>query len=514
MVNKWVILPEIDKNNQNRYIVMVSSKEDADNLVKKYPHICSAPFRILDVKYKWGLYLNNSTKEERKGIYRYFTGGDLNADNELKKEDEVKDVISELNNLFSTLTEDEQRHLKQEIPEKIDNIEQFTERRDINIGESETSVVPDFSEQQEITDVQEEQEKDIEITSESEKEIIKEDINKESDLKISQQEISDKTEEHEKAVEETPEVQKEVEEEFSAERIPNKISKEYSVEEPVEEESLEITLDKPLEIIKAAENEPPKEAVPENVAEESAAEANINQLENTEQTAETKAFDNIEEEVSADITQEPKEIISDKATEDEEAEQGQATSEVLESTGAEKTFAESEIQKEEEKTTEETPSFKIEIERFGEPTAVIPTITGTANGKIEVNVSNTGPLKILYLYPSGEISLLENFTNQLKNIVEKSMKEPILIEKLSAVEYSVTTPNNFNEIVKNAGSQGAELIIAIIPDGLNDIRFFINKECIAYNILSLFASQEQLDKKFLYVDLAIELLLVKKKLRV
>jgi len=465
MANNWVILPETDKKHQNRYIVMVSAREDADNLIKKYPNICSEPFRILDVKYKWGIYLNNSTREERKSIYKYFMGTQ-DVDNELKKEDEIQGVISELNTLFSTLTAEEQRHLKQEIPERIDALEKFTEEHYV-----------DEKNEQELPETSPEQQKDF-----------VEEIHAEEKI---QPEISEKTEEP---------VTEKIEESIA--KLPNQIAKDAHIEESEEskEESDEIYIHKSIE----AENipvEPEKqsEAIKEeNLEAEPVPEITVETP--TEVSSEKSA--EVKEEIPAEVPAEPAvesyaEITEEKEVVPEQPQQPVPEAEVKE-----------------ERIQEEEPVFKIEIERFGEPTTSIPQISKPNEGPTIIDISSrSGPLKVLYLYPSGENALLENFVSKLTAIIEKSMKEPIYIEKLSTVEYSVTSTNDFNAIIKNASSQGVELMIAIVPDGLNDIRFFINKECMAYSMLSLFAAQDQLDKKFLYVDIAIELLLIKKKLR-
>ncbi|HAX61753.1 MAG TPA: hypothetical protein DCX95_04220, partial [Elusimicrobia bacterium] len=126
--NNWTILPEFDEGHQNRYIVMVSARSVAADVAKKFPKICSEPFELKNDKYSWGLYIDNSTRDERKNIYKFFLG-ETDSVQELKKEEEIKEVISDLNNIFSTLTKDEQRHIEEEIPAKIESIEKFAEKK-------------------------------------------------------------------------------------------------------------------------------------------------------------------------------------------------------------------------------------------------------------------------------------------------------------------------------------------------------------------------------------------------
>ena len=93
------------------------------------------------------------------------------------------------------------------------------------------------------------------------------------------------------------------------------------------------------------------------------------------------------------------------------------------------------------------------------------------------------------------------------------MKIPIYLEKVSETVYNTTGPNDFNLIISAAKLKKADIILAVIPDGIDDIRLFIDTACRRNEILYMVAQQSQLDKKFLFVDMAIELLLIKKKLR-
>ncbi|MFH0948551.1 MAG: hypothetical protein V1833_06110 [Elusimicrobiota bacterium] len=276
MIENWTILPEFDEGHQNRYIVMVSARSVADDVYKKFPKICSQPIELKNSKYYWGLYVDNSTREERKNIYKFFLD-ETESEQKLKKEEEIKDVISELNNIFLTLTTDEQRHIKEEIPRKIDTIEKLAEKKEIPA---------------------------------------------------------------------TP-----------------------------------LTVDTKIAV-----------------------------------------------------------------------------------------------------------SHQI-------PTAV-PACES---------------IKVGYLYPLSFPKTLEKFISQLKAITEKSMKIPIYLEKMSETGYNTIGDNDFDSMVSAAKMKKADVILAVVTDGIDDARFSIDIACRKNEILCIVAPQSQLDKKFLFIDIAIEMFLIKKK---
>lgn len=296
MTENWTILPEFDEGHQNRYIIMVSERSAVDDVAKKFPHICSQPFELKDNKYSWGLYVDNSTRDERKNIYRFFLG-ETTDEQELNKEEEVKNVISELKDIFSALTKDEQKHIEEKVPAKIESIEKFAEKK------------------------------------------------------------------------------------------------------PQEEVATPSTVEPHI-----AGQEPPK------------------------------------------VT-------------------------------------------------------KIETAPLSQPIVV------------EAPVESLLTIKVGYLYPSNAPEVLEKFISQLKAITEKSMKVPIYLEEVSRIGYKPVEHNDFYSIVSDAKLKKADIILAVIPDDIDDVRLFIDTACRRNEILYMVAQQGQLDKKFLFVDMAIELLLIKKKLR-
>ncbi|PKM92865.1 MAG: hypothetical protein CVU80_01125 [Elusimicrobia bacterium HGW-Elusimicrobia-4] len=324
--NNWTILPEFDETHQNRYIVMVSDRPVADDVVKKFSKICSQPFELKNDKYSWGIYVDNSTRDERKNIYRFFLG-ETESDKELKKEEEIKSVISDLNNIFSTLTKDEQRYVEEKIPAKIESIEKFAEKKSEVLMSS--------------------------VLSETKQETL-------SEMKI--------------------------------ERFGEPASS-SAVSEPAKKE---------VQV-------PPSPAVKEN--------------------------------------------------------------------------------------------------------AVLPAVSAACPVTVTDRVPSAESIKVGYLYPSSSPETLEKFIKQLKTVTEKSMKIPIYLEKVSETGYSTTGHNDFNSIISAVKLKKADIILAVIPDGIDDIRLFIDTACRRNEILYMVAPQSQLDKKFLFVDMAIELLLIKKKLR-
>ncbi|MFA5779434.1 MAG: hypothetical protein WC947_04805 [Elusimicrobiota bacterium] len=356
--NNWTILPEFDEGHQNRYIVMVSDRPVADDVAKKFPKICSEPFELKNDKYSWGLYVDNSTRDDRKNIYKFFLG-ETDSEQELKKEEEIKEVISELNNIFSTLTKSEQRHIEEELPAKIESIEKFSEKKS--------------------------EEKNAAVTADV----------------ISAGNISA--------------IKKEEKPQDAAIVMPAVISPEVPILAP----------------------ETKTEILPLSVSVE---------------------------------------------------------------------------------TKQETPKdLKIEIERFSEPES---SSVSSYPVKKEVSVDAVASvaltaesIKVGYLYPLPFPETLEKFIGQLKTVTEKSMKIPIYLEKVSETGYNTTGPNDFNLIISAAKLKKADIILAVIPDGIDDIRLFIDTACRRNEILYMVAQQGQLDKKFLFVDMAIELLLIKKKLR-
>ncbi|MEW6556163.1 MAG: hypothetical protein AB1349_02285 [Elusimicrobiota bacterium] len=308
MRNNWTMLPEFDNEHQNRYIVMVTTREEADNLIKRFPNLCSQPIEIkgeIDEKYKWGVYVDDSTREDRKNIYKYFLGELEDVVNqELKKETEVNEVISALTDIFSALTVEEQRYIEQKIPEKIEVLEKLTEKK--------------------------------------------------------------------------------------------------------------------------------------------------------------------------------------------EAEKTQAIPEPQKSPVAPPT----------------TPTHPVS------PTPIVTEEVSPQQGIQLSPAKTTGEsLNACYLYPSTFPQSVEKFINQLTTVTEKLMKEPIHLEKIASIGYSSNTPNEFISLVHEAKQKSAEIIFVVIPDGIDDIRLFIDTACRMNDMLYMVAQISQLDKRFVFVDMAIELLLVKKKLR-
>ncbi|PIU83678.1 MAG: hypothetical protein COS68_02715 [Elusimicrobia bacterium CG06_land_8_20_14_3_00_38_11] len=352
----WTILPEFDEGHQNRYIVMVSDRPVADDVAKKFPKICSKPFELKNDKYLWGLYVDNSTRDERRNIYKFFLG-ETDSVHELKKEEEIKSVISDLNNIFSTLTKSEQRHIEEEIPGKIESIEEIAEKK----SEEKNAAVA-------RTDV--------------------------------------------------PILATETKTEIS-----------------------------PLSISVETKQEPPKDLKIE--------------------------IERFGESASSSVSPYPEKEASDGVL----------------PVGKETTVS-------------------------SQPAPLVPIAApGLSPQELPAAASPGESIKVGYLYPLSSPETLEKFISQLRTITEKTMKIPIYLEKVSETGYNTTVSNDFNSIISAAKLKKADIILAVIPDGIDDIRLFIDTACRRNEILYMVAQQSQLDKKFLFVDMAIELLLIKKKLR-
>lgn len=397
MTEDWTILPEFDGGHQNRYIVMLSDRAVADNVAKKFPKICSEPFELKNDKYSWGLYVDNSTRDERKNIYKFFLG-ETEGEQELKKEEEIKEVISELNDIFSTLTKDEQRHIEEEIPAKIENIEKFAEKK------SEEKTPPS------VADI------------------------------------------------------------ISAENIP---------------------------VVKKDEPRSDAAIVPPAVV--------------------TSAPPLVKSEKEPEIS--PSSVPAEKRQEAT----GEDIKIEIERFGAPASSSVSSLAEKKEASAALTPDFR-DTAVPSQPSQPVPAAAAELSSREPVPVAAVSPpvassglsaesIKVGYLYPAASPEALEKFIGQLKTVTEKSMKMPIYLEKVSETGYNTTGPNDFNSIIAAAKLKKADIILAVIPDSIDDIRLFIDTACRRNEILYMVAQQSQLDKKFLFVDMAIELLLIKKKLR-
>ncbi len=144
--------------------------------------------------------------------------------------------------------------------------------------------------------------------------------------------------------------------------------------------------------------------------------------------------------------------------------------------------------------------------------AAVPPASGPVDlPTFEAEVPEEQLLKAAVFFPSGVDSAMKKFLNSLTEIAQKKAKKPIFIRTV----LSQVTPVNMEsatEWIWTAKSAGAECFFVILPpDMLPDFMESAVTEARQAGLHCFLVPQGEIVSRLLYVDLMVELMLIKRK---
>jgi hypothetical protein len=151
-----------------------------------------------------------------------------------------------------------------------------------------------------------------------------------------------------------------------------------------------------------------------------------------------------------------------------------------------------------------------------EPAVEAPAAPAAPTGPIEVpsfeaEVPEDQLLKAAVFFPNGVEAATKKFLNSLTEIAQKKAKKPIFI-KTVLTQVSPVSMESATEWIWTAKSAGAECFFVILPpDMLPDFMESAVTEARQAGLHCFLVPQGEIVSRLLYVDLMVELMLIKRK---
>ncbi len=162
--------------------------------------------------------------------------------------------------------------------------------------------------------------------------------------------------------------------------------------------------------------------------------------------------------------------------------------------------------REEKEEIKETLNRKIETKTVSNEAA---NIEGKCNG-----YPNRDSIKVGYFYPRGGTNSLRIFLHNLQNMKTEIIRQPFFWEENFIQEYSSTEIANFNLLPLYCAGKNAELVIFILASeyyAREDFRNDLERSFAHKNLNCKIVNMANIDRRFLYLDLIVEAMILKKK---
>ncbi len=120
-------------------------------------------------------------------------------------------------------------------------------------------------------------------------------------------------------------------------------------------------------------------------------------------------------------------------------------------------------------------------------------------------------LRCALFYPEGAESSMQKFLSSLTDIAQKKAKKPIFVRPVLS-QVTIISNDNTTEWIWSAKSAGADCFFVILPpDILPDFMETSVSEARAANLYCFLIPQNEIVSRLLYVDLMVEMMLIKRK---
>jgi hypothetical protein len=144
--------------------------------------------------------------------------------------------------------------------------------------------------------------------------------------------------------------------------------------------------------------------------------------------------------------------------------------------------------------------------------AAVPPMAGPVDlPAIDADVPDDQLLKAAVFYPTGAEGAMKKFLNALTDIAQKKAKKPIYVRTVLAQPAAVSA-EGVTEWIWTTKSAGAECFFVILPpEMLPDFMESAVTDARQSGIHCFLVPQGEIVSRLLYVDLMVELMLIKRK---
>ena len=126
---------------------------------------------------------------------------------------------------------------------------------------------------------------------------------------------------------------------------------------------------------------------------------------------------------------------------------------------------------------------------------------------------DSSTLRLSIFYPTGQEAVMNRFLNTLTDVAQKKSKRPTAFQVALSFPTTVALENS-TEWIWKAKTSGSDLFFVVLPDGLgSELMDPLVEEAQAAGLRCFLVPQGEVGSKLLYMDLMVELMMFKRRIR-
>ena len=130
-----------------------------------------------------------------------------------------------------------------------------------------------------------------------------------------------------------------------------------------------------------------------------------------------------------------------------------------------------------------------------------------------VKTEDSSILRFSIFYPTGQEAVMNHFLATLTEVAQKKSKRPTAFHVALSVPTEVALENS-TEWIWKAKTSGSDIFFVILPEGLGtEIMDPLVGEALSAGLRCFIVPQIEVDSKLLYMDLMVELMMFKRRIR-
>lgn len=130
-----------------------------------------------------------------------------------------------------------------------------------------------------------------------------------------------------------------------------------------------------------------------------------------------------------------------------------------------------------------------------------------------VKTDDSGVLRLSIFYTTGQESVMNQFLSTLTEVAQKKSKRPTAFQVALSVPTEVSLENS-TEWIWKAKTSGSDIFFVILPEGMGaEIMDPLVGEALSAGLRCFIVPQIEVSSKLLYMDLMVELMMFKRRIR-
>lgn len=122
-------------------------------------------------------------------------------------------------------------------------------------------------------------------------------------------------------------------------------------------------------------------------------------------------------------------------------------------------------------------------------------------------------LRLSIFYPTGQEPVMNHFLTTLTEVAQKKSKRPTAFQVALSVATEVALENS-TEWIWKAKTSGSDIFFVILPEGMgSEIMDPLVGEALSAGLRCFIVPQIEVGSKLLYMDLMVELMMFKRRIR-